>query len=213
MSGKNVSWMTMLGQVSNFLAVLLKAVQELDGSEADLNTVAADPEKMRGLATLIMGKAVTPVLVAVATTFTALVKYVIPKFEELQKLFDWVHPEFASVKFEPIDICRDIPTDTREVEFVYVRLDCDASDAEVLAEHERQAVRPAIFPELLAFAAKYPDEQRKFPIVARGSVAVLGGDRRVACLRSDGRERGLGLRWLGAGVGWGRSYRFLAVRK
>ncbi len=156
--------------------------------------------------------AVTPVAVAVATTFVAMATNVVPDVEALKKLFDWVHPDFAKAKFEPIDSCRDISTDTQELEFVYVHLDRDASDAEVLAEHERQGVRPATFPELLAHAAKHPDEQRKFPIVARGSVAVLDGGRCVAYLCSDARGRYLYLDWLDAGD-WYRRSRFLAVRK
>lgn len=208
---KNVSWMTMLGQVSSFLGVLLKAVQELGGSESDLNAAASDPEKMRSLAALIMGKAVTPVLTPVTATFKVTVVDLVTEFEELKRQFDWVNDDFAKAKFEPIDGCPGTSIEMREVEFVYVHLDRDASDADVLAEHERQGVRPATLPELLAFAAKYPDEQRKFPIVARGSVSVLSGYRGVAYLNSDDRERNLNLNWIDDND-WNRNYRFLAVR-
>ena len=139
-----------------------------------------------------------------------MVTYVIPGSEELQKLFDWVHPDFAKAKFEPIDLCKDVQTDVHEVEFTYVHPDRDALDAEVLAEHERQGVRPATFPELLAYAATHPDEQHKYPIVARGSVMVLIGGRCVAFLGGDVRERHLGLIWVD-GFLWRRNCRFLAV--
>lgn len=145
-------------------------------------------------------------------TWQALVHYITPEFETLKRQFNWVSDDFAKAKFESIDGCPGTSIEVREVEFVYVHLDRDASDADVLAEHERQGVRPATFPELLAHAAKYPDEQRKFPIVARGSVTILGGDRLVAYLGSGGRGRGLDLGWVDGSV-WGRGDRFLAVRK
>ena len=65
--------------------------------------------------------------------------------------------------------------------------------------------------ELLAFARRYPNEQLKFPIVALGSEALLGGDRRVAYLCRGGADRDLLLSW--AELGWRASYRFLVVRK
>lgn len=145
-------------------------------------------------------------------TFKVLVDYKTTKLEELKRQFDWVNDDFAKAKFEPIDGCPGTSIEMREVEFVYVHLDRDASDADVLAEHERQGVRPATLPELLAFAAKYPDEQRKFPIVARGSVALLRGYRHVAYLFCGGRGRRLCLYWFDD-CDWGRRCRFLAVRK
>ena len=83
---------------------------------------------------------------------------------------------------------------------------------EVIAELKKQGLRPAELHELLAFGAKYPDEQRKYPIVALGSVwRYWDGYRHVPYLWRDGSERNLNLnyfvlRWLG-------HYRFLAVRK
>lgn len=63
---------------------------------------------------------------------------------------------------------------------------------------------------LLAFGAEKPDEQRKFLIVALGSVAGVGGDPFVPYLGGDAFGRGVGLDWRGAG--WGAHCRFLAVR-
>ena len=74
---------------------------------------------------------------------------------------------------------------------------------------------PAKMEHLLAFGAKYPDAQRKNPIVALGSVGEVDGSRHVPCLSWDGSWRALGLGWWGGSCGssWGSSCRFLAVRK
>ena len=64
---------------------------------------------------------------------------------------------------------------------------------------------------VLSLGATFPEEQRKFPIIGLGSVALVGGDRRVPCLSGDGSGRSLGLYWF-VHV-WGAYFRFLAVRK
>ena len=69
---------------------------------------------------------------------------------------------------------------------------------------------PGKIEHLLAFGAKYPEEQRKYSVIALGSVARVGGDRGVPCLRRDVAERGLSLYWWGRD--WDGGCRFLAVR-
>lgn len=64
---------------------------------------------------------------------------------------------------------------------------------------------------LLAHGEKYPDEQRKFPIIALGSVAKVHGLRYVPYRGRSGADRDLNLPWWG--YRWGRGYRFLAVRR
>lgn len=71
--------------------------------------------------------------------------------------------------------------------------------------------RPANFYELLDYGIKNPDEQRKYPIIALGSVAVIDGYRCVAYLRGSAAERGLNLDRFD--FGWLQHCRFLAVRK
>ena len=70
---------------------------------------------------------------------------------------------------------------------------------------------PGKIEHLLAFGAKYPEEQRKYSVIALGSVARVGGGRDVPCLRRLGAGRDLDLFWLG--YGWNGYCRFLAVRK
>ncbi len=76
---------------------------------------------------------------------------------------------------------------------------------------DKMGYRPATITELLAFGVKYPEEQRKFPIIALGSVISIDGSARVASLDGDGSKRGLDLDWRGSG--WGEVCRFLAIRK
>ena len=94
----------------------------------------------------------------------------------------------------------------------------------VIPELDKLGLRPGELPELLAFGAKYPDVQRRFPIVALGSVwlrrfpiVAFGsvwrnpvGDRLVPYLCRRASERDLGLFWF---VGtWPDFCRFAAVR-
>ncbi len=68
----------------------------------------------------------------------------------------------------------------------------------------------AKLPHLLAFGAQYPEEQRKYPVVALGSSCTVDGDRRVPSLWSGDVQRNLRFSfWNGD---WNDSYRFLVVR-
>ncbi len=145
--------------------------------------------------------------------FSASVVYVQPTFEELKCRFPaYVNPNCKGKRFDSIERCKGVSTENREVAFEYVHMDCDASTDEVLAEMDRCVLRPALYEELLGFAEKYPDEQRKYPIVALGSETLVYGDRYVACLWGGGHGRYLSLYWVGCD--WDDGYdRFLAVRK
>lgn len=70
---------------------------------------------------------------------------------------------------------------------------------------------PAKTEHLLAFGAKYPEEQRKYPIIGLGSVGVVDGGRRVPYLYRGDAGRRLSLAWWGSG--WSSDCRFLVVRK
>jgi hypothetical protein len=86
------------------------------------------------------------------------------------------------------------------------------STQDVLAELDKRNLCPATLPELLAFGAKYPEEQRKYPIIALGSVwADRDGRRDVACLCGNDRGRDLGL--VCYVFGWRGYCRFLAASK
>ncbi len=124
---------------------------------------------------------------------------------------DYAQPE-KGVRFEPIERCKTVSKDNREVAFEYVHMGRKAMTDKVLAEMDRKGLRPALYEELLGFAYKYPDEQRKYPIVALGSVACLRGHRVVEYKWDgvDGRRHQCP-RWFDDG--WCLHCRFLAVRK
>ncbi len=148
----------------------------------------------------------------VTTTFVAFVEYVYPGHEMYESVFDWVNSGYRLAEFGTINSCRGISTESREVVFEYVHLNRDATAWAVLAEMDHLGLRPALFPELLAFAVKYPDEQRKFRIVALGSIMILYDRRWVAYLGEDDHERDLDLSTI-VGIDWSMGTRFLAVRK
>ena len=76
---------------------------------------------------------------------------------------------------------------------------------------DKAGYKPATIWDLLGLAVKEPNLQRKFPIVAFGSVCGLNGKRDVAYLHEDGFRRELNPTWFG--VGWSDGYRFAGVRK
>ena len=116
--------------------------------------------------------------------------------------FDWVN-EFITDKNFP-DKSKPEPTEL-------VHFNEYLSTEEVLKKIDEQGFRPATLRELLEFAIKNPDEQRKFPIAALGSSCVVSGDRHVLYLYGNSTGRGLGLYWFTSR--WSSHYRFLVVRK
>ena len=144
--------------------------------------------------------------------FTAPIVYVQPEFEELKRRFPaYVNPDYKGKRFDPIERCKAVSKESREVAFEYVHMDRNASTDEVLAEMGRKGLRPALYEELLGFAEKYPDEQRKYPIVALGSGTSVNGGRIVAFLWGVDNGRDLHLGWIDNG--WSDGCRFLAVHK
>ncbi|MDP3729825.1 MAG: hypothetical protein Q8R26_03740 [bacterium] len=103
-----------------------------------------------------------------------------------------------------------------------VHLNQEITSEEVLKELDKRGLRPAELHELLSFGIKYPEEQRKYPIVALGSVwRNLNGVRGVAGLVGGGGWHG---DWRGGwrdlalylddfGSRWRVNCRFAAVRK
>ena len=71
--------------------------------------------------------------------------------------------------------------------------------------------RPATLAEGLAYAAKNPTLRFGNPIILLGSVAEVGGSRRVPCVDGDSSKRRLRLLWWDGD--WSASCRFLRVRK
>ncbi|MFA6463543.1 MAG: hypothetical protein WCV55_00900 [Candidatus Paceibacterota bacterium] len=120
-------------------------------------------------------------------------------------LYDWKNDNLDAKRF-PVK-----GTGTTEVEAKIFHFNRNISSEDAKRLIEEAGYEVAKTEHLLAFGAKYPDEQRKFPIVALGSAHEVVGDRRVPCLDGDVSRRGLYLHWWD--FGWNSDCRFLAVRK
>ena len=120
--------------------------------------------------------------------------------------YDWVnvgfHPHYFPIK----------GNGKQEVGLELVHFGRTVTDTEVEKLLGERGLKPASLAHLLAFGARYPEIQKKFPIAAIGSVwAPTRGDRLAPYLDASLRERLLNLSW-GKGV-WEGKFRFLAVRK
>jgi hypothetical protein len=123
--------------------------------------------------------------------------------------YDWKDSAITAARF-PVKGEGEV-----EYEDTLFHFDRSISSADAIKEIENADKEhpwaPAKSENLLAYGAKNPEEQRKYPIIGLGSVARVGGDRYVLCLYGGGSERDLGLLWFDGD--WRAGYRFLAVRK
>ncbi len=153
-----------------------------------------------------LGKQVSPIWEQVDVT------YKMPSYEELEKRFSgYVSIVFDGRPRESIKACKHISREPRKIRFYYFQVDQASTTAHVLAEMEKQGLRPALPEELVCFAERYPDEQRNLWIVALGSSARSGDDWYVAVL--DGVSGMRLLRDRRFHDAWRTRYRFLVVRK
>lgn len=118
--------------------------------------------------------------------------------------YDWVNSDLTTKRF-PIK-----GGGTEDVEAKIFHFDRSISSEEAKRLIEEAGWEVAKTEHLLAFGAKHPDEQRKFPIVALGSVGKVNGNRNVPYLSRNDSKRNLNLNWWDND--WNSNYRFLAVR-
>lgn len=130
-------------------------------------------------------------------------------YQELTKKFDWVSDLFKQ-EWTRHPSVPDEPVASVDRMFVH-HFDQDIYSEEVIAEAEKMGARVATAEELVAYAEKYPDEQRKYWIVGLGSSAMGGGCACVAVLLCFVRRRILAYYWFD--FEWFAGDRFLFVRK
>ncbi len=120
--------------------------------------------------------------------------------------YDWTNDDITDAHF-PQEREGD---ESMNIELVH--LNRNLSTKKALAKLDKQGMRPANAAELLAFGAKYPQMQRRFPIVALGQQwrRRVGYDD-VVCLYENGDKRFAYLDWIE--YGWYVYHRFAAVRK
>jgi hypothetical protein len=117
--------------------------------------------------------------------------------------FDWVNPYITEANF---------PDDKLDGKVEIIHFDKSITSEDATKELDNKGYRPATLRELIKFAIDNPDEQKKYPIVALGSVRRSAGGRRgVSYLGCSDGGRELGLGWWD--LGWVSDCRFAAVSK
>jgi hypothetical protein len=118
--------------------------------------------------------------------------------------YDWKNENITDANFPSKE------EGEREVEFGLFHFNKTTKSDDNVAQMKKEGFRPATMKELLVFGEKNPEEQRKYPIIALGSVAKLGGIRRVGYLYGNGSARDV--RLLCYACEWRDDCRFLGVR-
>lgn len=131
-----------------------------------------------------------------------------PSYSDLKTKFDYVSDIFKDdVKWEYSVPREEIDLDRMQL----VHFNRLLSSEEAIKEMDDKGYRPATHEELIAWAEKNPEEQRKYPIIAFGSSALDGDLRFFALVWSNGGRRLLDRSWFDGGFcAW---YRVLFVRK
>jgi len=132
-------------------------------------------------------------------------------YADLQTQFDHVWDGYNRVwAHERIKVRAEIPDSTDADEFVMFH--SNYNDRNTLSEIVRWGMIPCTFDELLVYAKRFPDKQRKHLIVALGEVLVIGYGRYAPYLTRVGFGNGRGLDAHCLSDGWDDRYRFLARR-
>lgn len=152
-------------------------------------------------------KVVTEVISNIVNAFTVLVDETL-SVEEAIKLgkFGWVNDDITSKTLPKL---KDGKKGDKEVAIFHFGKDISSEDA--IALMDKAGFKPATIWDLLGLAVKEPNLQRKFQVVALGSVCGRYDWRGAPCLDEDGVRRRLGLRWFDGD--WNDSDRFAGVRK
>ncbi|MDE2071576.1 MAG: hypothetical protein KGI70_02490 [Patescibacteria group bacterium] len=119
--------------------------------------------------------------------------------------YDWKNDNITAKKFSVVG------NGIEQFEVKVFHFDRTMSSEAAVEAIKAAGFEPGKIEHLLSFGEKYPEEQRKYPITALGSVARVGGYRHVPYLYRYDAERRLGLFWWVNG--WNGRCRFLAVRK
>lgn len=191
------------GKVFEFVKGIAQEVQDLGGNDEDLGRVLSEKALRRQIAQLILGnhKEQKENLFLVSINYDLSVEAMVRAGD-----YDYQNSDITE---------RNFPSEekgTRELELHLVHFNRVMSSDDVKRELAKLGLRPATLKELLAFGALYKEEQRKYPIVALGSVwQYWDGNRDVPYLVGYSGYRDLNLRWDDAD--WFELYRFLAVSK
>src|SRR3989344_2965298 len=122
--------------------------------------------------------------------------------------YDWKNDDITAKRFPIVGKGKVEFEDT----IFHFDRDISSEDAveEIIAADTKNPWEPGKIENILAYGAKNPEEQRKFPIVGLGSVGKVYGSSGVPYLSRNDSKRGLNLNWWDND--WNANYRFLCVR-
>jgi hypothetical protein len=196
--------MTMTSGVSAVFEKLIHKLKQRGQSEADI--VRAIDSQGDGLIEKI-ADTVTQATHSPRETFPLTVNYDLPLADAVDAgNYQGVH---RSITRENFPSCRH---GQAQLEMTLVRYEQRMDSESVLRELDREGLRAAELPELLAFGETYPEVQRRFSVVGLGSVwKDRKGYRNVPCLYEASEARYLDLHWWDDG--WYSYSRFAAIRR
>ncbi len=173
-------------------------------SEAEVKKLG-EGNFLRGVLGLLRGEyQLTPIAQAVRNTITVVSDLVLQQRIANGK-YGWINSNINEKRF-PHDV-----TTVGEWEYDLYHPNCDISSEDAKSRAEVDGFIVAKAEHLLSFGESFPEEQRKYPIIALGSVCEVDGGRRVLALwDGDGRRD---LRLYCWSAGWDSRCRFLRVRK
>jgi hypothetical protein len=121
--------------------------------------------------------------------------------------YDWISPDVTDEHF-PLK-----QKGTVQVSVLPVVLGCGhyVDNTDALVQLATRGLRPATIDHLLTFGATFPDEQRKYPIVALGSVSRIHDHSCIPFLAAAGTSRFIGV--LAWDDEWSNAMRFLALKE
>jgi len=123
--------------------------------------------------------------------------------------YDWTDSDISEKNFHLIT---EINDDKRSVSAKLFCFGRNISSQEVISKIKKAGYRPATITELLVLGKNYPKIQKKFSVVALGSVwHNAGGFRYVPVLGFSNRGRGVVLSWYDGR--WSDHFYFLAINK
>ena len=203
MSGTALS----IGQFAEFSAAVLKALPR-EISSSDALAWARNGKKLESALQSALCPLATPALMSEQIVLS------VDYGRSLDQMiaagnYDWKNSDITAKRFPVVGNGIE-QFEAKLFHFDRNTVSQDNVDA-IKADDPANPWEPGKIEHLLAFGAKYPEEQRKYSVIALGSVARVGGGRDVPCLRRLGAGRDLDLFWLG--YGWNGYCRFLAVRK
>lgn len=123
--------------------------------------------------------------------------------------YNWKNGDITSKNFP---VSSEMIGKKVEVAARLFHFNCSISSDDVSSEMDKAGYRPATLMELLTLGILFPELQRKFSVIALGSIwrdPCL--DYYVPYLHRFGAKRMLNLYWFG--VNWGNCCRFLGIRK